>query len=30
MDNGMSVPLARGKWEELNRAYMEYFRRQSF
>ena len=30
MDNGMSVPLARGKWEELNRAYMEYFRRQSY
>lgn len=30
MDNGMAVPVARGKWEELNRAYIEYFRRQSF
>ncbi len=30
MDNQMAVPIARGKWEELNRAYMEYFRRQSF
>ena len=30
MDNRMTVPIARGKWEELNRAYMEYFRRQSF
>lgn len=30
MDNQMMVPIARGKWEELNRAYMEYFRRQSF
>lgn len=30
MDNGMLIPIARGKWEELNRAYMEYFRRQSF
>lgn len=30
MDNGMEVPIARGKWEELNRAYVEYFRRQSF
>lgn len=30
MDNGMRIPIARGKWEELNRAYMEYFRRQSF
>ncbi len=30
MDNRMTVPIARGKWEELSRAYMDYFRRQSF
>lgn len=30
MANQMSVPIARGKWEPLNRAYMGYFRRQSF
>ena len=30
MDDQMTAPIARGKWEELNRAYMEYFRRQSF
>lgn len=30
MDNQMAVPIARGKWEDLNRAYMEFFRRQSF
>lgn len=30
MDNKMNVPIARGKWEELNQAYIEYFRRQSF
>lgn len=30
MDNQMLVPIARGKWEPLNRAYMEYFREQSF
>lgn len=26
MEGGAPVPIARGKWEELNRAYMEYFR----
>lgn len=30
MDNQMAVPIARGKWEDLNWAYMEFFRRQSF
>lgn len=30
MDNQMTVPIARGKWEELNRAYMGFFRKQSF
>nr|WP_300833601.1 LytTR family DNA-binding domain-containing protein [uncultured Acetatifactor sp.] len=30
MDNRMTIPIARGKWEELNRVYMAYFRRQSF
>lgn len=30
MRNQMLVPIARGKWEPLNQAYMEYFRRQSF
>ena len=28
MEGGMPVPIARGKWEELNQAYMRYFRRQ--
>ncbi len=28
--NQMAVPVARGKWEELNQAYMGYFRRKSF
>lgn len=30
MENTLSVPIARGKWEALNQAYMGYFRRQSF
>ena len=30
MENKMLVPVARGKWEDLNQAYMRYFRRQSF
>lgn len=30
MDSQMMVPIARGKWEELNQVYMGYFRRQSF
>lgn len=30
MENKMLVPVARGKWEELNQAYMRYFRKQSF
>lgn len=30
MDNQMIVPIARGKWEALNQAYIAYFRRQSF
>lgn len=30
MASHLAVPIARGKWEELNRAYMDYFRRQSF
>ena len=30
MENKMPVPIARGKWEALNQAYMGYFRRQSF
>lgn len=30
MENKMLVPVARGKWEALNQAYMRYFRRQSF
>lgn len=28
MSNGTAVPIARGKWEELNRAYMDFFRRR--
>lgn len=28
MEGGTPIPIARGKWEELNRAYMRYFRRQ--
>lgn len=28
MEGGTLIPIARGKWEELNRAYMRYFRRQ--
>lgn len=27
MENGVLIPIARGKWEELNQAYMRYFRR---
>lgn len=30
MSNQMLVPVARGKWEPLNQAYLGYFRRQSF
>ena len=30
MENKILVPVARGKWEALNQAYMRYFRRQSF
>lgn len=30
MENRMLVPVARGKWEPLNQAYMAYFRRQSY
>lgn len=28
MENGMLIPIARGKREELNQAYMRYFRRR--
>ncbi len=28
MDDGTLIPIARGKWEALNRAYMGYFRRK--
>ncbi len=28
MDGGMLIPIARGKWEALNQAYMGYFRRK--
>jgi len=27
MEGGALIPIARGKWEELNRAYMGYFRK---
>lgn len=27
LDNGLEIPLARGKWEEINQAYLEYYRR---
>lgn len=30
MENQMLVPIARGRWEPLNQAYMGYFRKQSF
>lgn len=30
MGNQMLVPIARGKWEPLNQAYLRYFRGQSF
>lgn len=30
MADGTSVPIARGKWEELNWAYMKYYRRRQF
>lgn len=30
MENQKLIPIARGKWEALNQAYMRYFRRQSF
>ncbi len=26
MDNGEALPVARGRWEALNRAYLEYYR----
>lgn len=26
METGVSLPIARGKWEELNRAYLNYYR----
>lgn len=29
MENRMLVPVARGKWEPLNQAYMAYFRREA-
>ncbi len=28
MEGGIWIPIARGKWDELNRTYMSYFRRQ--
>ncbi|MBD5459792.1 MAG: LytTR family transcriptional regulator, partial [Lachnospiraceae bacterium] len=28
MADGTPIPIARGKWEDLNRAYMKYYRRQ--
>ncbi len=30
MENQAFVPVARGKWEALNQAYLQYFRRKSF
>lgn len=30
MENQALVPIARGKWEALNQAYLQYFRRKSF
>ena len=30
MGNQLLVPIARGKWEPLNQAYLRYFRGQSF
>lgn len=30
MENQKLIPVARGKWEALNQAYLKYFRRQSF
>ena len=27
LDNGAVIPLARGKWEEVNRLFMQYYRR---
>ena len=29
MENGQVIPIARGKWEELNRAYLDYYRKHS-
>lgn len=26
LDNGMELPIARGKWEETNQAYLRYYR----
>lgn len=26
LDNGIEIPIARGKWEEINKAYLEYYR----
>lgn len=28
LENGVMLPIARGKWEELNRKYLEYYRRE--
>lgn len=30
LDNGMELPIARGKWNELNQAYLRYYRKESF
>lgn len=28
LENGTALPIARGKWEELNQAYLSYYRRE--
>lgn len=28
LDTGVSLPIARGKWEELNRAWLLYYRKK--
>lgn len=28
LDTGVSIPVARGKWEELNRAWLRYYRKK--
>ncbi len=28
LDNGLEVPIARGKWEEINQAYLRYYRKR--